>query len=81
MTNGAEEEQDMGEGLRHLPSRKTDSSLRLWGEEWRNADSGGGMKNWQEEKARMDLREEKGLKHMWKGIVNTSPLLPVGHSH
>lgn len=47
------------------------------------------MKNWQEEKAGsrryqktgMDLQEEKGLKHMWKEMVNTSPLLPVGHSH
>lgn len=51
VTNGAEEEEDMGGGLRHLPSRKTDSSPRLWGEKQCNADSRGGMKNWQEEKA------------------------------
>lgn len=41
----------MGGGNRHLPSRKKNSSPTLWGEERHNADSGGGMKNWQEEKS------------------------------
>jgi len=50
VTNGAEEEEDMGGELRHLPSRKRDSSPRIWGDEQRDADSRGGMKNWQEEK-------------------------------
>lgn len=37
VTNGEEEEEAMGGGLKHLLSRKRDSSLRFWGEEQRNA--------------------------------------------
>lgn len=84
MTNGAEEEEDTGGGLRHLPNRKRDSSLRPWREEWCNADSEGGVKNWQEEKGGEDIKRHGWtlrLKPTWEEMMGISLLLPASHRH
>lgn len=65
MANGAEEEEDMGGGLRHLLSRKRLIPPRFWGEEQGNADSRAGMKCYQEEKAESRGYKKTG-KDLWK---------------